>query len=71
VKKAKDSLAAVKDKIQEKLKDKLKEKIFGKDTAAQNPPPADTSKKKEGSGIKGKIKDIFTKPKKPVDTTKG
>lgn len=69
--KAKDSLAAVKDKIEEKLKDKLKEKIFGKDTTTQTPPPADTTKKKPGSGIKDKIKDIFNKPKKTAsDTTK-
>ncbi|HEV7783536.1 MAG TPA: AsmA-like C-terminal region-containing protein [Chitinophagaceae bacterium] len=65
--KAKDSLAAVKDKIADKLKDKLKDKIFGKDTTAVNNNPADTIPKQPVKDkIKDKLKDIFLKPKKPV-----
>jgi hypothetical protein len=52
------------------LKEKLKEQVFGKDTS-KPAAPADTSKSKTGVVIKDKLKNIFTKPKKPVvDTTK-
>src|SRR6187399_1238312 len=67
---AKDSLTVIKDKAKEEVKEKLLEQIFGKDTTKTNS-PADTSKKKTDPGIKDKIKNIFTRPKKPAtDTTK-
>ena len=67
---AKDSLNVVKEKAKEEVKEKLLEQIFGKDTTKTNY-PSDSSKKNSDPGIKDRIKNIFTKPKKPVtDTTK-
>jgi hypothetical protein len=65
---AKDTLNIVKEKLEDKAKEKLLEQVFGKDTT-KTINPADTSKKK-GTVIKDKLKDIFNRPKKPVDTTK-
>ena len=65
----KDTLTVIKDKAKEQAKDKLMEKVFGKDTLNSNTPP-DTSKKK-GEATLNKIKNLFTKPKKPAaDTAK-
>ena len=67
---AKDSINVIKDKAKEEVKEKLLEHVFGKDTTKTNN-PADTSKKNNDPGIKDKIKNIFTRPKKPAtDTTK-
>ena len=67
---ARDSLNVIKDKAKEEAKEKLFEQLFGKDTTKTNN-PADSSKKNNDPGIKDKIKNIFTRPKKPaVDTTK-
>ena len=52
-----------------KAKDKLLEQVFGSDTTRTNN-PADTSKKKKDSTL-NKLKNLFTKPKKPAaDTVK-
>jgi hypothetical protein len=61
----KESLSGVKEGV----KDKLKEQIFGKDTTKKTITPVDSSKK-TGPAIKQTIKDIFNRPKKPVDTLK-
>ncbi|HEY5772272.1 MAG TPA: hypothetical protein VIS75_06560, partial [Chitinophagaceae bacterium] len=67
---AKDSLNVAKDKAKEEVKEKLLEQIFGKDTTKANN-TVDSSKKNSDPGIRDKIKNIFTKPKKSAtDTTK-
>ncbi len=61
----KDTLSSITDKAKDTLKQKLKEQIFGKDTTKKTEQPADSSsKKKEESGIKNKIKDILNKKNK-------
>jgi len=55
--------------LADKAKDKLLEQVFGKDTTKTSL-PADSSKKKKDSTL-NKLKNLFTKPKKPAtDTTK-
>lgn len=63
--KVKDSIQAVKNQVTDKVKDKLLEQVFGKDTTNQNN-QQDTIPKKTDP-IKKVIKNIFIKPKKPVE----
>jgi len=66
----KDTLTVIKEKAKEEAKEKLLEQVFGKDTT-KTKNPADSSKNKPGAVIKDKLKNIFTRPKKPAtDTTK-
>ncbi|HEX6847712.1 MAG TPA: AsmA-like C-terminal region-containing protein [Chitinophagaceae bacterium] len=64
---AKDSLNVAKGKVKDEVKEKLFEQVFGKDTTKTNN-PADSSAKKKDPAL-NKLKNLFTKPKKPATDT--
>ena len=55
------------NELTNKAKEKLLEQVFGKDTTRTNN-PRDSSVKKKDSTL-NKIKNLFTKPKKPATDT--